>query len=231
MNMLIDDATFGGLRSRDLVPFACVACGATFHRRKHHVQAALKRGGGAGGHTMESCSPDCGRALVSARASRIVCTECGVHVRRPPSEIAKVRRPFCSRRCSMIYRNRGKDLGKTKRSRGEEYLAELIASEFPGISVQRNVRDVLPSGLEIDLLLPDLGIAIEVNGPVHVLPIYGEDKLSAVQAIDRRKRVEIDAAGLRLVEIDISHCRSGKKTSAALDHLYASHIRPLLLPS
>jgi hypothetical protein len=42
-------------------------------------------------------------------------------------------------------------------------------------------------GLEVDVAIPSLKLAIEWNGIVHFKPIYGEDKLLKVQNKDTEK--------------------------------------------
>ena len=51
----------------------------------------------------------------------------------------------------------------------------------------------------IDIVIPKLKIAIEVDGPAHFKPIWNEEKLSATQTKDERKNVVIRKAGFTLV--------------------------------
>lgn len=41
--------------------------------------------------------------------------------------------------------------------------------------------------LEVDLFLPDLNIVIEIDGPSHFLPIWGQDRLESVMKSDNEK--------------------------------------------
>jgi len=70
-----------------------------------------------------------------------------------------------------------------------------------------NSRELIPSGLEIDIYIKDVNLAIELNGPVHYLPIYGEEKLLSTQTNDEIKRREAIEAGYRYSIIDVAQSR------------------------
>ena len=51
------------------------------------------------------------------------------------------------------------------------------------------------------MYLPVLRVAIEVDGPTHFLPIWGEEKLQKRQEIDRKKTGLILQDGITLVRM------------------------------
>lgn len=55
--------------------------------------------------------------------------------------------------------------------------------------------------LEIDLFLPSLSVAIEVDGPGHFYPIYGQDKLNKQMKADADKAGLILANGMCIIRI------------------------------
>lgn len=55
--------------------------------------------------------------------------------------------------------------------------------------------------LEVDLYLSNLSTIIEINGPSHYKPIWGEEQLDAQQKADRQKRGNLLVAGFRLIII------------------------------
>ena len=55
--------------------------------------------------------------------------------------------------------------------------------------------------LQIDLFLPTMNIAIEVDGPSHFLPVWGEDVLLKNQKYDKKKTGLIIGKGLSLIRI------------------------------
>jgi hypothetical protein len=107
-------------------------------------------------------------------------------------------------------------------------LSGLISRDFPSLKIIQNDRALLPSGLEVDIIIPRLKLAIELNGPVHYFPLFGDEKLAKIRAADILKQVEIQAAGYGLLVIDISAYGYFKKAKAMLNEYYVSHIRPLL---
>jgi len=107
-------------------------------------------------------------------------------------------------------------------------LSGLIRRDFPSLKMIQNDRALLPSGLEIDIVIPHLKLAIELNGPVHYFPLFGDEKLSKIRSADILKQVEIQAAGYSLLVIDISAYGYFKKAKAMLSEYYVTHIQPLL---
>lgn len=66
---------------------------------------------------------------------------------------------------------------------------------------------VFGTNLEVDLFLPELKIAIEIDGPGHFLPIWGEEKLRKQQSADTVKQGILLNNGyviLRIRQIDKS---------------------------
>ena len=54
---------------------------------------------------------------------------------------------------------------------------------------------------EIDLLLPELNTIIEVDGPQHFLPVFGEDKLAEVIKMDSIKNGLLIAKGFCVIRV------------------------------
>jgi very-short-patch-repair endonuclease len=78
--------------------------------------------------------------------------------------------------------------------------------------------------LQIDLFLPTINIAIEVDGPSHFLPVWGDDTLNKNIKYDRKKSGLIIGKGLYLIRIkqihDFSKARANRvyeKIKALLD--------------
>jgi very-short-patch-repair endonuclease len=66
-----------------------------------------------------------------------------------------------------------------------------------GVVYVRNDRNVIKP-LELDFYFPDLKFAVEINGPTHYRPIYGEEALAASKARDKRKRDLCKKLGIKL---------------------------------
>lgn len=58
--------------------------------------------------------------------------------------------------------------------------------------------------MRVDIFVPKLHLVIEVDGPFHSLPIYGEEKLAKTQKADNEKNVLVLKDGLNLLRIGIA---------------------------
>ena len=105
---------------------------------------------------------------------------------------------FCSRSCSASFNNTKKR--KSKRSKCEKMLFNLLSETYPTLDLVANGKSML-DGLECDVEIASLKLGIEWNGIVHYKPIYGEQKLLAIQSIDERKQSLAQEKGVRLIVI------------------------------
>lgn len=124
---------------------------------------------------------------------------------------------FCNASCKAkyMYHMAG---GKYKPPKSTRISAphKLIMAEltllFPHLELKVNDRETLESGLELDIFIPAVKFAIEVNGPTHYLPIYGEAKLGEVKHRDAHKFAEAHAKGISLFVVDSSSILVRKKS-------------------
>jgi very-short-patch-repair endonuclease len=65
--------------------------------------------------------------------------------------------------------------------------------------------------LEIDLFLPNLNLIIEIDGPTHFLPIFGEEKLQKVMESDREKNGLLISKGFTVLRFKYLCKRFGNK--------------------
>lgn len=159
------------------------------------------------------------------------CGGCGKDVQRRKSELLKSKHgiPYCTKSCRMKHYNENiLKPSSCHRSKAEDILLELIRHDFPTLDIKPNNRDVVPGGLEIDIYLPTLKLAIELNGPVHYLPIYGEERLESVKNKDARKCLELQQLGITQLTFDISHLQTTKKTDEFMRKHYIEYVLPLI---
>lgn len=224
MELLISQEQLAGLKAKDPVPLRCKACTNQFTAVKCAVLVAIK---GNGSHTLDSCGRACAGQL-KAKPPNVTCEQCGHAFRKFPSEIKKAPLHFCSMSCACRYNNQHKRHGKIKRSKAEKHLEKLIRHDFPTLCLSVNDRSLLASGLEIDLLLPTLKIAIEINGPCHYHPIYGTEKLASIQNFDVQKQAELIPLKYQLLTFDISKSSRRGKSLLFIENAYLTTIKPLL---
>jgi len=91
---------------------------------------------------------------------------------------------FCSQSCAATHNNKLKRA--SRRSKIEAKFCNLLIEAFPNLDILPNDKTML-DGLEADIVIPSLKLAIEWNGIVHFKPIYGQTKLDKIQNIDAKK--------------------------------------------
>jgi len=85
-------------------------------------------------------------------------------------------------------------------SKLEKFLVEALRKE--GYKVDFHKKDLIPTQkLEIDMYIPDLKTIIEIDGPSHFLPIWGEDKLAKQIRADEQKSGIILSKGYVIMRI------------------------------
>lgn len=221
MKLLMSPEEFVLLDRHGIASLQCFHCSEVFVLEKHRVQRAIERGTG------KYCSQTCARHA-RRTSQEVLCANCKTIFRKHGVELKRTSNHFCSRSCAAQYNNRFKNLGAGRRSKAEDYLSGHIRRDFPSLEITQNDRTLLPSGLEVDIVISHLKLAIELNGPIHYFPLYGELKLAKIRAADFSKQVELQAIGYDLLVIDISAFGYFKKVKAMLDEYYSIHIKPLL---
>ena len=73
---------------------------------------------------------------------------------------------------------------------------------FPSLEFHFNRKDTINS--ELDIYIPSLKIAFELNGIFHYEPIYGPEKLGQINNNDERKMQACIEHGIELCLIDVS---------------------------
>jgi very-short-patch-repair endonuclease len=103
----------------------------------------------------------------------------------------------------------------TDGSKLERFIHERV--EEAGYFVETHKMLIPAEELEIDLLIPKLKTIIEVDGPSHFLPIWGEDKLQKQINADLRKSGVILSRGFVIIRVK----SLGQETLAKKEDLIA----------
>ena len=103
-------------------------------------------------------------------------------------------------------------------SKIEKFLKEGLTSE--GYDVIFHMKGLIPAeNLEVDLFVPSLKTAIELDGPAHFLPIWGEDSLQKNIRSDAKKSGLILSKGycmIRVKQINKNVSEKSKRKTLAL---------------
>jgi len=118
------------------------------------------------------------------------------------SQIKKSKLNFCCQSCAATYNNTHKTKG-TRISKLEVWLSKQLQQLYPNLEFQFNQKEAINS--ELDIYIPSLRLAFELNGIFHYEPIYGSEKLSSTQNNDNRKYQACIEQGIELCIIDTSH--------------------------
>jgi endogenous inhibitor of DNA gyrase (YacG/DUF329 family) len=129
------------------------------------------------------CSMKCVHAHNITR-KLINCAECGKPVYKTVSKILHHPQLFCSRTCSGKYNTAHKTYGY-RRSKIEVWLEDQLGILYPDLEIIYNSSVTI--GLELDIYIPSLKLAFEINGIFHYEPIYGEKTLNQIQERDNNK--------------------------------------------
>lgn len=163
------------------ITLKCDFCKKEFEREKRFYKYAVEKY-----NTKKFfCSMNC---FASGKVTSITkkCTNCETQVTRILKEIKKSKsgNVFCSQSCAAKYNNAHKTIG-TRRSKLEVWLESQLPIKYPNLEFHFNRKDTINS--ELDIHIPSLNLAFELNGIFHYEPIYGENKLNQIQNNDTRK--------------------------------------------
>jgi len=84
-------------------------------------------------------------------------------------------------------------------SKAEKFLYDRLKEENYNVVMH---NDTLVDGeYEVDLYLPDLLTAIEIDGPQHFMPVFGEDSLKKTISYDSTKNGMILSKGFAIIRV------------------------------
>ena len=168
----------------------CIHCNILFDKKEYDVK---RRNGKV------FCSKKCYYDYLK-RDSKVKCKNCNKECFKSPKEQLKTKNNFCSKSCSATYNNKNKTHG-IRVSKLEKFLQENLSKKY-SYKFHFNRKDAINS--ELDIYIPELRLAFELNGIFHYEPIYGPEKLNKIQNNDNRKFQACLEQGIELCIIDTS---------------------------
>lgn len=198
MQKLFTEQEFESAKSMLKLPLKCEQCSKTFLIEKKFIKSVLKRKL----NHYRYCSIACKSvALCACVTSK--CGTCNTEVYRERKEMKKSKSQlaFCNRSCAAKYNNTHKTTG-TRRSKLEIWLEEQLTILYPNLHIDYNKTSAIDS--ELDIYIPSLKLAVELNGIFHYEPIYGPEKLASIKNNDNRKFQACLERNIELAIIDTS---------------------------
>jgi len=206
MKPLYTKLQFKIAKSNEKLPLKCYACNNTFFVLKRVINDSLKKRKG----TSQFCSQKC-VATTKKTSLSVSCKNCNKIFNKRISQIKKCSNNFCSLSCAGFYNNTHKTHG-TRRSKLETYIEEQLTILYPDLHIDYNKKEAINS--ELDIYIPSMKLAFELNGIFHYESIYGEEKLNSIQNNDQRKFQACAEKNISLCIIDTSRQKYFKKNTS-----------------
>jgi len=203
---LYTEVEFKVAKSRQLLPLKCLHCSKIFHKTKHRIMQAST----VPNTTWDFCSRYC-KDHHQVTSVAVYCQQCGVMFIKQLSKTQRTRHHFCCQSCAAKYNNAHKTKG-TRVSKLEIWLSKKLPELYPSLEFHFNRKDAING--ELDIYIPSLKLAFELNGIFHYEPIYGLEKLGKMQTNDHRKMLACAEHGIELCVIDVSSQKYFKEQGA-----------------
>lgn len=192
----------------DELAFECYECSNTFYKKKKLIISVLDKKNK--NVAIKFCSKTC-KDKGKITKTKVICKQCNIEFFKIPSEIKRRPNHFCTKSCATRYNNAHKIKGTT-RSKLEIWLENQLTLIYPNIEFHFNKKDAINS--ELDIYVPSLKLAFELNGIFHYEPIFGSDKLIKMQNNDHRKFQACIERDISLCVIDTSKQKYFKETTS-----------------
>ena len=195
MKPLFTDDELNTAKIGDKLSCECYTCQSIFFVEKRQIISHLN----GGKDKCMFCSQKCNTSMQTK--IEVHCINCGNKFTKIPSQILRTKNNFCSKSCAATYNNTHKKHG-TRVSKLEKWLESKLTILYPTIEFNFNHKDAINS--ELDIYIPSLKLAFELNGIFHYEPIFGSDKLNQIQNNDNRKFQACIEQDIELCIIDTS---------------------------
>lgn len=201
-------------KSKDFLKFECENCGCEFEKQKRFLKSYLNLKESGRKVTLGSirfCSKKCENIKKSKDSTiETKCKNCEIEivVKNHMVRKSKSGNSFCSKSCSAKYNNKNKKFG-IRRSKLEEFIESKLLENYD-FEILFNDKNSI--GSELDIYIPSLKLAFEINGIFHYEPIYGQDKLNKTIMNDGQKFIKCFENNISLFTIDTSESKRFKKS-------------------
>lgn len=193
---------------RNILNLDCHYCNSPFQRA---ATQSYRKGRNSQHHY---CSRNCADKAKYETNKRveIECAQCMTLVIKDGREVKRHKNSFCSSSCAATYNNTHKTTG-TRRSKLEVFVENQLKELYPELDMIFNGKKAINS--ELDIYIPSLNLAFELNGIFHYEPIYGKEKLERIKNNDKRKFQACLEKGIEFCTIDTTSLKYFKEKKAS----------------
>lgn len=213
MKPLFTQQEYQNAKAKEKLLLECYVCGNPFQKYKRYISSYFKHGPiyHNSYNACRYCSKKCeNRSRYTSQ--RVSCKQCNKTFLKHPNQIKKTKNNFCSKSCAAKYNNVHKTKGN-RRSKLEIWIEQQLNILYPFLYILYNNKTTINS--EIDIYIPSLNLAFELNGIYHYEPIHGYEKLCNVQNNDKRKFQACLIKNIELCIIDTSALKYFKPKNAS----------------
>ena len=194
--LLISIEQMLSFKASQMIPLKCDSCQQNFERMQKYIKSNLK----LRSYKNHYCSNACQNKLNKTK-KEVNCKQCNKIVFKDLNQLKKYPNSFCSSSCAATYNNTHKTHGY-RRSKFEMYLEQILPQKYSNLEFHFARKDAINS--ELDIYIPSLKLAFELNGIFHYEPIYGSDQLNKIQNNDKRKFQACLEKQIELCILDVS---------------------------
>lgn len=189
----------------------CCYCGETFLPKNKKLYQSIESKRRVHGYKYY-CSEKCRLAARGAVSSiTTTCKNCGKEITKVINKRNKSGNYFCNSSCAATYNNTHKTKG-VRRSKLELWIESKLSEIYPKLEILYCDKTTINS--ELDIYIPSLKLAFELNGIYHYEPIHGIDKLNRIQNNDANKFQLCVQHGISMCIIDTSSQKYFKESSS-----------------
>lgn len=187
---------FENTKSANMINMKCLYCNTIYQKSKKKIINNYNMRNRLPKFCSNTCS---GKYKTETKTQLINCTNCNIKFIKGNSIIRN--NNFCSSSCAATFNNKNKTHG-IRRSKLEAYLENKLKELYPNLDFIFNGKETINS--ELDIYIPSLKLAFELNGIFHYEPIFGDNKLNQIQNNDSNKFQKCQEKEISLCIIDTS---------------------------
>ena len=207
-------------KPKDKLPLQCENCNETYYAYKVNIRNFIN----PNRHEKGDCCSDKCRGKYKTKKVKVKCFLCGTEIERHPSQLKIYPKSFCGKSCALKYNSMHKTTG-INRSKLEIWIQDQLTILYPSIDIKYNNTSAINA--ELDIYIPSLKLAFEINGIFHYKPIFGEEKLRKTQDKDLYKLKRCHECGIIFHVINTSLLRDFEVDKIKTIEIAKQHINTI----